>query len=194
MRSTETRPWRLYAGWEVFLHNLPYILMICLGAALIWQWPGPWWAVAYLVYGAVGACWIMLFVCPYCRFWGTRACPCGYGVLAERLRPKASCEAFERQFRRHIPVIVPLWFIPLAAAAVLLWGGLDWSMVILACCFCADAFLVLPLVSAHCGCKDCPQRQSCPWMSRLGADKAMAVESQATEALESMHRSSGRVV
>lgn len=157
-----------YTNGQVLLHNLPYIAMILIGAVLVWIWPGPIWAAGYVIYGLVGAIWIMVFVCPYCRFWGTRSCPCGYGQIAAKLRRKAGCEGFEQRFRRHIPVIVPLWFLPLVPVVLMVWKGSGWLIWIPAGLFVLDAFVILPLVSARCGCKDCPQRQTCPWMHRLG--------------------------
>jgi len=34
----------------------------------------------YVFYGITGALWIIIFVCPYCHYYGTRACP-AYLVL-----------------------------------------------------------------------------------------------------------------
>ena len=102
---------------QEFIDNLPYIAMILIGAAIFWVSfdAGVWrWLTTglYVVYGVVGALWIMLFVCPYCHFYDTRLCPCGYGQIASKLRAKRDGDQFARQFRRHIPFIVPLWFIP----------------------------------------------------------------------------------
>jgi len=157
-----------YTGTQTFLHNLPYILMMVLGAAvLFWSLNGPWAHVtagAYLLYGLVGALWIMAFVCPFCRFWGTDSCPCGYGKVAARIRGRQAADRFSEKFKKHIPVIVPLWFLPLIAAGPVLARGFTWGLAILAIVFVVDAFLILPRFSSQHGCRDCPQRQSCPWM------------------------------
>ncbi|MDH7598471.1 MAG: hypothetical protein QHH07_02385 [Sedimentisphaerales bacterium] len=167
MKNRDQANLRQYSGLEVLLHNLPYILMVCLGGTVLWRWPGRWWAIGYLCYGLIGALWTMLFVCPYCRFWGTRSCPCGYGLIAATLRQRADCLAFQQQFRRHIPVIVPLWLIPLVPLLLGVWRGIDPVTTILTIAFSVDGFLILPLVSRRCGCKDCPQKAACPWMRRL---------------------------
>ncbi|HPC59797.1 MAG TPA: hypothetical protein PKX23_04000 [Verrucomicrobiota bacterium] len=153
---------------QEILDNAPYLLMLLLGAAL---WLGlpvqPWaWlaAVAYFAYGIAGAFWIMIFVCPYCHFHGTRLCPCGYGQLAARLQPRRDGTRFREQFRRHLPVIVPLWFLPLIPAALTLVRQFSWWTLTLAAAFVLNAFVVLPLVSRYYGCASCPQKETCPWM------------------------------
>ncbi len=168
-------PARTYTGIQTLLHNLPYILMTILGAAVLSRclrgtaWP----AVAaggYVFYGLVGALWIMVFVCPYCRFWGTASCPCGYGKVAARIRDRRPEDRFNEKFKKHIPVIVPLWFLPLALAVPALVRGFTWGLVILVAAFAVDAFVILPWFSAQHGCRDCPQRQTCPWMK--GKDRS----------------------
>ncbi len=158
-----------YTGLQTFLHNLPYILMTLVGAAvLLWSFRGSPWApvtaAAYLLYGFAGAVWIMVFVCPFCRFWGTNSCPCGYGKVAARIRDRQPGDRFGEKFRKHIPVIVPLWFLPLVAAAPVLVRGFAWGLAALAIVFVVDAFVILPRISSQHGCRECPQRESCPWM------------------------------
>ncbi len=167
-------PARTYTAGETLLHNLPYILMVVLGASVLFQalrgtaWAGVT-AVGYVLYGLAGALWIMVFVCPFCRFWGTGACPCGYGKIAARLRERQPEDRFNEKFKRHIPVIVPLWFLPLIAAVPALARGFTWGHAVLPAVFILDAFVILPLFSARHGCRDCPQRQTCPWMKRKQA-------------------------
>ncbi len=151
--------------------NLPYAAMILLGSAILWLSTGHplwrWvWAGLYLLYGAGGAMWIMLFVCPYCHFHGPSLCPCGYGRIASRFRAKKDGALFHQKFRRHIPVIAPLWFLPVPAAAFHLLGHFSWAVLGLLIAFAANSYVVLPLVSRRYGCARCPQKSDCPWMSR----------------------------
>jgi len=167
-------PARTYTGGETLLHNLPYILMTALGAAvLLLSLSGSVWAyvtaAGYVFYGLLGAVWIMIFVCPFCRFWGTDACPCGYGKIAAKIRNRQPEDRFGEKFKKHIPVIVPLWFLPLLATVPALIRGFNWGLVILLVAFMVDAFLILPLLSTQHGCRDCPQRQTCPWMKKKNA-------------------------
>jgi hypothetical protein len=166
-------PAHTYTGTQALLHNLPYILMTALGAAvLLRSFRGSVWApvtaFAYVLYGLIGALWIMAFVCPFCRFWGTDACPCGYGTIAAWIRHRQPGDRFAEKFKKHIPVIVPLWFLPLVAAGPVLVRGFAWGLAILVVAFVLDAFVILPRFSTQHGCRDCPQRQTCPWMKGKG--------------------------
>jgi hypothetical protein len=154
---------------QAWIDNLPYMAMIALGAAIFcisvgstpWQWV---LAAGYVVYGAVGALWIMLFVCPWCHFYDTDSCPCGYGRMAARLRQKRDGDDFALRFRRHIPVIVPLWFLPPVAGVIALCLVFSWPLLGLLVAFALNSYVILPLVSKHYGCAKCPQKETCPWM------------------------------
>ena len=74
-----------------------------------WRWTA---AGGYVLYGIGGALWIIIFLCPYCHYYHTRFCPCGYGWIASKLRGNEDDALFRAKFRKHIPVIVPLWVIP----------------------------------------------------------------------------------
>ena len=162
---------RKYSYAQELINNLPYIAMTLLGAAvfmvgfqsLAWQWIA---AGAYLIYGITGALWIIIFVCPYCRYWNTLSCPCGYGRIAAKLREKKQGDCFNEKFKKHIPVIIPLWFIPVIAGIPLIIISFSWLLLVLIVIFALDAFVVLPLFSTKHGCKECPQREECPWMKR----------------------------
>jgi hypothetical protein len=158
-----------YSAAQVWLHNLPYILMGLLSAAVLaagWNLtPAGWLAAAgYALYTLLGALWIMLFVCPYCAYYATRSCPCGYGTVAARLRPRARENRFAEKFRRHIPVIVPLWIIPAVAGVIFLARDFRPWLLALLVLFALDAFVALPLLSRGTGCARCPQKEDCPWM------------------------------
>jgi hypothetical protein len=91
-------------------------------------------------------------------------CPCGYGRIAPKIRQIKDTSRFKEKFRKHILVIVPLWFIPVLVGAVLEVRSFSWSLLVLMIIFAIDAFVVLPLFSTKHGCADCPQKDSCPWM------------------------------
>jgi hypothetical protein len=168
---------KTYTHVQEAVANLPYALMALIGGALLavssggapWGW---WAAGGYVVYAVLGAFWIMVFVCPFCAFFATRSCPCGYGQVAPRLARKSSVECFAVQFRKHIPVIVPLWIIPAAAGGWALYGGFSWLILGLLAAFVADAWIILPLVSRRHGCTECPQKDDCPWMGRTPVKEA----------------------
>jgi hypothetical protein len=158
-----------YSPAQELLSNTPYIVMILLGVAiLILSYGGSagGWvsAIAYMAYGIAGSVWIMVFVCPYCRYFETRSCPCGYGRIAARFCKKQTIECFEEKFKKHIPVIIPLWFIPIVASVIPLIHSFSLPLLVLLIIFAIDAFIILPLVSTKHGCKECPQKNTCPWM------------------------------
>src|SRR4030042_608326 len=160
---------REYTFFQEFLDNLPYILMVLLGSSVFlfgfhFSFPGFALAIFYILYGVAGAIWIMLFLCPYCHFNGTRPCPCGYGKIAEKWRPKSGENRFSEKFQKQIPIIVPLWIIPSAFGTVFLITDYTLTMLVLMILFTLDAFLVLPLVARFYGCGHCPQKDDCPWM------------------------------
>ena len=190
-RTIEHSP-RQYSHAQELINNLPYIIMIVLGTAVLflsmppalWRWIT---AAVYLVYGVAGILWIIVFLCPFCRYYDTRSCPCGYGQIAARLRRQknsklktqdselSSADCFDKKFKKHIPVIVPLWFIPVVVGVIALIGEFSISLLVLLIIFAVDAFALLPLLSTKHSCKECPQRDTCPWMKgfhRAASQKA----------------------
>jgi len=160
---------RQYSPAQELSNNAAYIVMILLGTViLVMSYGGSAGgcisAIAYLAYGIAGAIWIMIFVCPYCRYFNTRSCPCGYGRIAARFRAKETVECFDEKFKKHIPVIVPLWFIPVVVGVVSVIRGFSLPLLVSLIIFAVNAFVILPLVSTKHGCKECPQKETCPWM------------------------------
>ncbi len=160
-----------HSNLHTVLANLPYTVMVLLGASIVGmalEGSGSAWiaAGAYVVYGVAGAFWIIVFLCPYCRSYGQRSCPCGYGRASARLRPKGDTRLFGQKFRQHIPVIVPLWLIPVVVGAVRILSCFSWLLAVLLGVFVLEAFVLLPLLSSQHGCSSCPQRGVCPWMAR----------------------------
>lgn len=162
---------RDYSRLETTVANIPYVGMILLGAVTIayantfsaWRVMG---ACAYLAYGVIGAFWIMFFVCPYCHYYATRGCPCGYGMIAARIVSKGDIECFAQKFKRHIPVIIPLWIIPVVCGGLELYSFFSWPLFGLLLAFIIESWIILPIVSkTHC-CSDCPQKDQCPWMGK----------------------------
>jgi len=171
--NKDYRPLHEYSCAQEFVNNVPYIAMTVLGAAIFvvgFENPGWGWiaASAYVTYSVMGAIWIMIFLCPYCPRWKTRSCPCGYGRIAAKLRGQKDSGHFKEKFKKHIPVIVPLWFVPVLVGALLAVRSFSWPLLVLLVVFAVDAFIVLPWFSKKHGCANCPQRDSCPWMGCKG--------------------------
>jgi hypothetical protein len=120
----------------------------------------------FVLYGIIGALWIIVFICPYCHYFDTKACPCGYGQFAAKFRDKKSESKFPEKFKRHIPVIVPLWIIPIIAGILFLSSDFNYLMLILLIIFIINSFVILPLLARLYGCGHCPQKNDCPWMTK----------------------------
>ena len=156
---------RAVPGWLVALDNLPTAVMFALGATLIWL---AWWplAVAFLAYCALSIVLFWRLICPYCHHFDTRACPCGYGVVAPRLFRRRGGAEFRRVFRQRIGIMFPAWFLPLGVGVHLLWSGFSWLPMGLLVGFCVVAFALIPAISRFVGCRGCEIRGECPWMTR----------------------------
>jgi hypothetical protein len=169
MNSSQVTPHGQRTVAEAVLGNVPYAVMLLLGAAglrLSLGSGGAGWAAAggYLAYGLLGALWIILFLCPHCPSFGQWSCPCGYGVISARLRRQGDTSRFGTEFKRQIAVIVPLWIIPAVVGGVVLARGFSWPLAVVLAAFALNSFVILPMASRRHGCKDCAQRGECPWM------------------------------
>jgi len=169
--SATTIARREYTTWEVVTANIPYLVMTILGSVIFavgWKGPVSNWILAgvYFLYGIAGAFLVMLFICPFCAHHDTNSCPCGYGRIAGNLRKKQELECFDRKFKTYIPMIVPLWFLPLIGGGYIVLQQFSWWYAAMLMVFVIDAFVILPLVSTRHSCKECPQRDPCPWMKK----------------------------
>ena len=169
MECKDYRPMKEYSNTETLIDNLPYIAMTIVGAVIILVGSdisilGWVFSILYILYAILGALWIMIFICPYCYFFNTRACPCGYGIIAVKFNKKKSIENFAEKFKKHIPVIVPLWLIPVLVGGYFLFRDFNWLILTLILIFSINSFIILPLVSKKYGCAHCQQRDTCPWM------------------------------
>jgi len=154
--------------WLVLLDNVPTLILFGLGAVLVGRL---WWPLAALFLVYCGAA-ILLFwgrICPYCPHFGTRACPCGYGVLAPRFfRSRVGTEGkdFRTVFRRNIGIMFPCWLVPLGIGLMLLWRERSLELMVLLGVFCLVGFVAIPLISLLVGCRACEIKDQCPWMGR----------------------------
>ena len=167
---------REYSTRDVITANIPYAAMVIIGALTIaysyaFSFVAFAGAAAYFVYGVIGTFWIIIFVCPYCAFYQTRGCPCGYGMISSRIAKKRFENRFSEKFKRHIPVIIPLWVIPVLCGGAALWSSFSWELVCLVTVLVVESWIILPLVSKKKCCADCPQIDDCPWMARSATKK-----------------------
>jgi hypothetical protein len=155
-------------AWLVCLDNIPTAVLFVLGAALIW--PLGWaWSVLFLLYCATAVVLFWKRICPYCHHFGTRACPCGYGVMARRFfqsKQETPGRDFRTVFRRNIGILFPCWFVPLGVGAFLLVSHYSTRLLTLLVAFCVVGFVVIPLISILVGCRACEIKAQCPWMTK----------------------------
>jgi len=159
---------RTVPGWVVALDNIPTIAMFFIGAAMLWLvwWPTSLFFLAY-AFGSIVLFWAI--ICPYCTHFGTRACPCGYGVMAPRLFKRKKGD-FQRIFKRNLSIMYPNWAVPFIAGVYLLWKEMTPLSIGLFVAFCIVGFAVIPSISKFVGCDECEIKDECPWM--MGKPKA----------------------
>ena len=147
------------------LDNAPTVLLFILGAALLSRL---WWplAVVFLAYCATSIVLFWALICPSCHHYGTRACPCGYGAIAQRLFERKAVGDFKRAFKRNIGFMFPCWFAPLIGGAYLLWADPSRPLLGLFLAFGIVGFIVIPAIARFVGCRGCDIKDQCPWMGR----------------------------
>jgi len=159
---------RTVPAWLVVLDNAPTAVMFVLGAALLA--PLGWmFAALFLAYCALA---IVLFwgrICPSCHHFGTRACPCGYGVIAPRFFRRRTGRDFKQVFRRNIAIMFPCWFVPAGVGAWLLHSRFSTRSLVLLSAFCFVSFVAIPLIAKLVGCRNCDIKNDCPWMAGSNA-------------------------
>ncbi|MCE5230219.1 hypothetical protein LLG95_11550 [bacterium] len=150
--------------WKVALDNFPVAVMFVLGAAIVW----PITAVGALVFLGYCGLSIVLFwalICPYCHHYNTRACPCGYGIMAPKFFKPRPGRDFKKVFKKNIAVMYPCWAVPFVAGVYRLWADYSRPLLAIFVAFCVIGFVFIPLIAKLVGCRSCTMKANCPWMS-----------------------------
>jgi hypothetical protein len=161
---------RVVPAWLVLLDNIPTLIMFILGAMIV----GSIWrplAILMLLYNISTIVLFWGLICRHCHHFGTRACPCGYGMIAAKYFRKRDGENFRKIFKRNIAIMYPCWFIPSGVGIYLLCKGAPKGFVLLFIAFAAVGYILIPAISKFVGCKGCELRKDCPWMSAEAANK-----------------------
>jgi hypothetical protein len=158
---------RIVPNWLVLLDNVPTVSMFIIGAVLVWL---IWWplSVLFLAYCASSIVLFWALICPHCHHYGSRACPCGYGVMAPRFfesRLGKSDRSFREVFRKNIAIMFPCWIVPFVAGAYLMATAFTMLVLVLFVLFCVVGFALIPAISRFVGCKDCEIKDDCPWIT-----------------------------
>jgi len=150
--------------WLVLLDNIPTLMLFVLGFLIINKLTTAG-AVIFAFYTVFSVVWFWARICPYCHHYGTRACPCGYGVISSGLFARKDPKSFQKVFKRNLVVVFPNWFVPLGAAVFLLVTDYSVPVLILTICLCVIGFVIIPAISKLVGCKNCEIKEDCPWMT-----------------------------
>lgn len=105
----------------------------------------------------------MRCVCTFCSNAHLNRCHSTMGVISRSLFQGRDTATFTRQFKRHVAVLFPDWFIPPIAALGQLLSGFTFSTLVLLVLFCLVAFVILPVFSSKGTCDECAVREECPW-------------------------------
>jgi hypothetical protein len=160
---------RVVPSWLVFLDNVPTAILFLLGTVLV----GILWrplAIFMLIYNLSSIILFWALICRHCPHFGTRACPCGYGVSAARCFSGKETGNFRKVFRKNIAIMYPCWFVPLGAGLYLLYARFSRDILMIFAAFVIVGFVMIPAISRFVGCKGCELKEQCPWMSPEAAD------------------------
>ena len=161
---------RIVPLWLVLLDNIPTAVLFLLGAAItgiVW-WP---LSICMMLYNLLSIILFWRLICPHCQHFGTRACPCGYGIAAARCFDKRKGGDFRRIFRKYITIMYPCWFLPFAAGLYLLYTRFSGTILALFSAFVMVGFVLIPVISKLVGCKGCTLKDQCPWMSAVQSSR-----------------------
>jgi hypothetical protein len=155
---------RVVPLWLLMLDNIPTLGLFLLGAILLGRL---WWplAIGILLYDLLAIVMFWGLICRYCQHFNTKACPCGYGIIAPKFFRKEEGRNFGEVFRKNIWIVFPCWFIPLGVGVYLLANKLTSEILVVFISFIVLGFLLIPAISKFVGCKGCTLKKECPWMS-----------------------------
>jgi len=123
-------------------------------------------AALYAAYGLAGPSG-HAFVCPYCATTAPPAVRVAMGCRGSA-GPKGRHDCSLRSFKRHIPVIVPLWLLPVGFGVWAASPAFSWSLVGLVGLFVVTRTWCCRSCRNRHSCTDFPQASDCPWMGPGG--------------------------
>ncbi len=156
--------------WIVIVDNIPTLSLFILGTILgimVW-WPV---GILFAIYCPFSIVYFWARICTYCHHFDTRACPCGYGVLAPRFFKFKGAKNFKTVFKYNIFIMFPVFlFPPLFGAFVVVrdWlegDGLNVPAFVLLVAVSVIGFVIIPAISKFVGCRGCEIKDKCPWMT-----------------------------
>ena len=158
---------RAVPAWLILLDNIPTLALFLLGAVLL----GILWrplAIGILLYDLLAVVMFWGLICRHCHHFDTKACPCGYGMVAPKYFKKREGKNFREVFKKNIIIMFPCWFGPLGVGAYLLYARFSRELLIIFLMFVVVGFILIPAISRFVGCKGCDLKKECPWMASSG--------------------------
>ena len=151
--------------WLILLDNVPTLTMFILGTIIISE-ISVIGAAGYLSYAFFSIVWFWAKICTYCYHYGSKSCPCGYGVVSSKLFKRRFDNSFIKVFKGNLGIVFPNWFVPFGVAMYLLVTQYTQHIFILTLAFSFIGFVVIPVISKYVGCKSCEIKDECPWMMK----------------------------
>ncbi|UCD92528.1 MAG: hypothetical protein JSV43_00960 [Methanobacteriota archaeon] len=147
---------------ETVIANIPSLTTYVLGFIIL-SYVGILFGILYLSFIVLALVLFLRYVCTYCPSYGGGRCPSGYGTIASKLFKRRDISQFQRMFKTYIPFLSLVWIYPLLGSLFLLFTDFSWFFLALTLSFVIVGFVILPLFHKYYECKDCPNKQNCPW-------------------------------
>ncbi len=147
---------------KTVIANIPSMLTYVLGFIIL-SYVGILFGILYLLFCVLALVLFLRYVCTYCPSYGSRCCPSGYGRIASKLFKKRDISQFPKMFKTYIPFLSLIWIYPLLGSIFLLLTDFSWYFLALTLSFIIVGFVILPLFHRYYECRDCPNRENCPW-------------------------------
>lgn len=156
---THARNWK---ASDIVISNIPSMLTYLLGIWILFHL-GILIGILYIVFVLVELVLFMRFVCIYCPTYDSVHCPSGYGKVAAKLFKRGRVSEFRSMFNKFIPILSLVWIIPIIGAILLLLNDFSFYYLGLLISFVIVGYVILPFFHRRFECRDCPNRQNCPW-------------------------------
>lgn len=147
---------------EIVVANIPSMLTYFLGTLIMFH-VGILIGILYIAFVVVELVLFMRFVCTYCPTYDSIHCPSGYGRLAARPFKKGRVSEFKSMFNRFIPILSLIWVVPVIGGLFLILTDFSLYYLGLLISFVIVGFIILPMFHRHFECRECPNKDNCPW-------------------------------
>ncbi len=159
--SRKSRP-RTWSASDIIISNIPSGLTYALGIIILFHL-GVLFGLLYIVFVVIELILFMRFVCVYCPTYDSIHCPSGYGRVAAKMFKRGSASQFKSMFNRFIPFLSLVWVVPALVGVYLVLTAFSFYNLGLLVSFTIVGFVILPIFHRRFECRDCPNKENCPW-------------------------------